>query len=165
MAEFQFRDVYSDVSHHLLCAFGSSSLSKLRHLSRFSSVIAPIFYIYLHRHCSQEIRDIIPVSLRRVRTTRSSTHSHPVQVSLPNPQNLYHKSSFIPRTCNLWNVLPSSFRESYNLQSFKPNLRSYVLLIVAFTFYFYWGFLQAFPQYNSLKKKEKGTTTRRSNSI
>ena len=135
MAGFQFRDVYSDVSHHLLCAFGSSSLSKLRHLSRFSSVIAPIFYIYLHRHCSQEIRDIIPVSLRRVRTTRSSTHSHPVQVSLPNPQNLYHKSSFIPRTCNLWNVLPSSsFRESYNLQSFKPNLRTYVPLILAFYF-------------------------------
>ena len=36
-----------------------------------------IFYRYFHRHCSQEIRDIIPVPLRRVRTTRSSTHSHP----------------------------------------------------------------------------------------
>ena len=44
-----------------------------------------IFYRYFHRHCSQEIRDIIPVPLRRVRTTRSSTHSHPFQVSLPNP--------------------------------------------------------------------------------
>ena len=43
------------------------------------------------------------------------THiSHPFQVSLPTSQTLSHKSSFIPRTCNLWNVLPSScFPESY----------------------------------------------------
>ena len=77
-----------------------------------------IYYRYFNGHCSQEIRDIIPVPLRRVRTTRSSTHPHPFQVSLPNPQTLSHKSSFIPRTCNLWNVLPSScFHESYNLPS------------------------------------------------
>ena len=82
-----------------------------------------IFYRYFHGHCSQEIRDIIPVALRRFRTTRSSTHSHPFQVSLPNPRTLSHKSSFIPRTCNLWNVLPSScFPESYNLPSFKSKI-------------------------------------------
>ena len=80
-------------------------------------------YRYFNGHCSQEIRDIIPVPLRRVRTTRSSTHSHPFQVSLPNPRILSHKSSFIPRTCNLWNVLPSSrFPESYNLPSFKSKI-------------------------------------------
>ena len=60
-----------------------------------------IFYRYFHGHCSQEIREIIPVPLRRFRTTRGSTHSHPFQVSLPNPRALSHKSSFIPRTCNL----------------------------------------------------------------
>ena len=54
-----------------------------------------IFYRYFHGHCSQEIRDIIPVPRRRVMTTRSSTHSHPFQVSLPTPPNS------IPRTCNL----------------------------------------------------------------
>ena len=43
------------------------------------------FYRYFNGHCSQEIRDFIPVPLRRVRTTRSSSHSHPFQVSLPNP--------------------------------------------------------------------------------
>ena len=36
-----------------------------------------IFYRYVNKHYSQEIRDIIPVPLRLVRTTRSSTHSHP----------------------------------------------------------------------------------------
>ena len=88
-----------------------------------------IFYRYFNGHCSQEIRDIIPVPLRRVRTTRSSTHSHPFQVSLPNPRTLSHKSSFIPRTCNLWNVLPSScFPESYNLPSFKSKINKVDLI-------------------------------------
>ena len=82
-----------------------------------------VFYRYFHGHCSQEIRDIIPVPLRRVRTTRSSTHSHPFQVSLPTSRILFHKSSFIPRTCNLWNVLPSScFPEACNLPSFKSKI-------------------------------------------
>ena len=82
-----------------------------------------IFYRDFHGHCSQEIRDIISVPLSRVRSTRSSTHSHPFQDSLPNPQTLSHKSSFIPRTCNFWNVLPTScFPESYNLPSFKSTI-------------------------------------------
>ena len=34
-----------------------------------------IFYRYFHRHCSQEIRKIIPVPLTRVRATRTSTHN------------------------------------------------------------------------------------------
>ena len=88
-----------------------------------------IYYRYFHGHCSQEIRDIIPVPLRRVRTTRSSTHSHPFQVSLPNPRTLSHKSSFVPRTCNLWNVLPfSCFPESYNLPSFKSKINKLNLI-------------------------------------
>ena len=88
-----------------------------------------IYYRYFNGHCSQEIRDIIPVPLRRVRTTRSSAHSHPFQVSLPNPRTLSHKSSFIPRTCNLWNALPSScFPESYNLPSFKSKINKLDLI-------------------------------------
>ena len=79
-----------------------------------------IFYRYFDGHCFQEIRDITPVPLRRFRTTRSSTRSHPFQVSLPASRTLSHKSSFIPRACNLWNILPSScFPDSYNLPSFK----------------------------------------------
>ena len=76
-----------------------------------------------------DINQECPVPLRRVRTTRSSTHSNPFQVSLPNTQTLSHKSSFIPRTCNLWNVLPSScFPESYNLPSFKSNVNKLDLI-------------------------------------
>ena len=88
-----------------------------------------IFCRYFHGHRFQEIRDIIPVPLRRVRTIRSSTHSHPFQVSLPTSRTLSHKSSFIPRTCNLWNVLPSScFPESYNLSSFKSKINKLDLI-------------------------------------
>ena len=88
-----------------------------------------IFYRYSNGHCSQEIREIIPVPLRRVRTTRSSTLSHHVQVSLPTSRILSHKSSFIPRTCNSWNVLPSScFPESYKLPSFKSKINKLDLL-------------------------------------
>ena len=87
-----------------------------------------IFYRYFNGHCSQEIRDIIPVPLGRVRTTRSSTHSHPFQVSLPSSRTLSHKSSFILRACNLWKVLPSCFPESYNLPSFKSKIAFRFLL-------------------------------------
>ena len=82
-----------------------------------------IFYRYFHGHCSQEIKNSIPDPMRHVRTTRSSTHSRPFQITLPNPQTLAHKSSFIPRTSQLWNSLPpTSFPESYNLSSFKSNV-------------------------------------------
>ena len=105
-----------------------------------------IFYRYFHGHCSQEIRDIIPVPLRRVRTTRSSTHSHFLQVSLPNSQTLSHKSSFIPRTCNLWNVSPSSFLNliTYhlsNLRSINLILSLYPLSCSLSSFFLFWGFL------------------------
>ena len=88
-----------------------------------------------------QIRDIIPVHLRSVRTTRSSTHSHPFQVSLPTSRNLSQKSSFVPRACNLWNVLPSScFPESYNLPSFKSKINKLDLIslsssLLAFFFF------------------------------
>ena len=41
--------------------------------------------------------------------------------------------SFIPRTCKLWNVLPSScFPESYNLPSFKSKINPVCFIIKAF---------------------------------
>ena len=93
-----------------------------------------IFYRYFNGHCSQEIRDIIPVPLRRVRTT---IHSHPFQFSLPTSRTLSHNSSFIPRTCNLWNVLPSScFPESYNLPSFKSKINELDLISLLLVFRF-----------------------------
>ena len=94
-----------------ICLINNANLTKsLQHLSHRRLVgDLFIFYRYFHGYCSPEIWDIIPVPLRCVRTTRSSTHSQPFQVSLPTQQTLSHKSSFIPRTGNLWNVLLSSY--------------------------------------------------------
>ena len=83
----------------------------------------PIFYRFFHGYCSLEIKNIIPGPLSCVRPNRSSTQSHPFQVILSNPRILSHKSSFIPRTCQLWNTLPStSFPESYNLSCLKSTI-------------------------------------------
>ena len=99
----------------------TNSLQSLSHRRLVADL--SIFYRYFHGHCSQEFKNIIPDPMRRVRTTRSSTHSHPFQVTLPNPRTLAHKSSFIPRTSQLWNSLPpTTFPESYNLSSFKSNV-------------------------------------------
>ena len=77
----------------------TNSLQSLSHLRLVADL--SIFYRCFHRHCSQEIKNIFPDPVRRVRTTRSSTCSHPFQVTLPNPRTLSHKSSFIPRTSQL----------------------------------------------------------------
>ena len=82
-----------------------------------------IFYRYFHGHCSLEIKNIIPGPVMRVRTTRSFIQTHPFQITPLNPRTLAHKSSFIPRTSQLWNTLPSTaFPESYDLSSFKSNI-------------------------------------------
>ena len=112
------------VQSKAICLINNATLTKFlqplchRRLVRDLSIL----YRWLRGHCSQEIRDIIPVPLRRVRTTRGSTRSPPFQVSLPISQTLSHKSSFIPRTCNVCNVLPPCFPESYNFPSFKSRI-------------------------------------------
>ena len=87
-----------------------------------------IFYRYFHAHCSQELKNIIPDPVRCVEATRNCTYSHPFQVTLANPRALSHKSSFIPRTSQLWNSLPpTTFPESYNLSSFKSTIANLIL--------------------------------------
>ena len=94
----------------------TKSLQSLSHRRLVAGL--SISYRFFHGHCSLEIKNIIPDPLRHVPLTRSSSQSHPFQVILSNPRTLSHKSSFIPRTCQLWNTLPfTSFPESYYLAS------------------------------------------------
>ena len=89
----------------------TNSLQSLPHRRLVADL--SIFYRYFHGHCSQEIKNIIPDTVRRIRTTRSSTYSHPFQVTLPKQRTLSHKSFLIPRTFQLWNSLPPTiFPES-----------------------------------------------------
>ena len=60
----------------------TNSLQSLSHRHLVSNL--SIFYHYFHIHCSLKIKNIISDPMRRVRTTRRSTHSHPFQVTLPN---------------------------------------------------------------------------------
>ena len=61
----------------------TNSLQSLSHRRLVADL--SILYNHFHGHCSQETKNIIPDPVRRVRTTRSSTYSHPFQVTLPNP--------------------------------------------------------------------------------
>ena len=61
----------------------TNSLQSLTH--RRLVVDLSTFYRYFYGHCSLEIKNIIPGPVRRVRTSRNSTESHPFQVTLPNP--------------------------------------------------------------------------------
>ena len=147
------------------CFHGSLFLCSRITIQMLSVGDLSTFYRDFHGHCSQGVRDIILVPLRRVRTTRNSTHSHPFRVSLPTPRTLSNKSSFIPRTCSLWNLLPSScFPESYNLPSFKSKINILDLISLSplsFSLSFFfpcWVFVKAtmaFPQHNPSKKKSK----------
>ena len=48
---------------------------------------------------------------------------HHLKVEGQKMSLIHAHSSFIPRTCNLWNILPfSCFPESYNLPSFKSKI-------------------------------------------
>ena len=124
----------------------TKSLQPLSHC-RLAGDIS-IYYRYFKGHCSQEIRDVIPVPLRHVRTTRSSTHSQPFQDSLPNPQTLSHKSSFIPRTCNfegascllLAFLIPTTCHLS-NVRSINLILSLYPLNCSLSSFLLCWGFV------------------------
>ena len=99
----------------------TNSLQSLSHRRLVADL--SIFYRHFHEHGTQEIKNIIPDPVSRVPTTRSSTCSRPFQITLPNPRTLSHKSTFIPRTSQLWNSLPpTTFPESYNLSPFKSKI-------------------------------------------
>ena len=98
------------------CATRRCQLCRREIFSSFANLIFPFSTAIFTDIASQEIKNIIPDPMRRVRTTRSSTHSHSFQVTLPNPRTLAHKSSFISRTSQLWN----SFYDCHPLLSLNP---------------------------------------------
>ena len=79
---------------------------------------------------------------------RNSTYSHPFQISLPTSRTPSHKSSFIRRTYNIWNVLLSScLPGSYNLPSFQSKINKLDLVPLSLislslsSFFLCWGFV------------------------
>ena len=95
------------------CINNSKITNSLQSLSH-RRLVADLSIFY----CSQKTKNIIPDPVRRVQSTRSSTHSRPFQVTLPNPRTLAHKSSFIPRSSQLRNSLPPNVFP--NFVEFQP---------------------------------------------
>ena len=99
----------------------TNSLQSLSHHHLLTDLF--IVYRYFHGHCSLEIKNIILDLVKDVGNSRSPTHSHLFQVTLPNPQTLSHQPPFISRISQLWNSLLSIIHpESYNLSSLKSNI-------------------------------------------
>ena len=85
----------------------TKSLQSLSHRRLVADL--SIFYRYFHGNCFLEIRKIIPNPVQHVRTTRSSTQSHPFQVMLPDPQTLARKHPSFQELLNYRNpCLPMS---------------------------------------------------------
>lgn len=99
----------------------TSNLQPLAHRRAVSSL--SLFYRYYHGFCSQELSTLVPPPPTFVRQSRSQTSRHPYQVSLKTCRTTAFKSSFFPRTAELWNALPCSvFPPSYNLSLFKNRI-------------------------------------------
>ena len=105
----------------------TKSLQSLSHRRLVADL--SIFYRHYHGRCSLEIRNIIPDPVRRVRTTRNSTHSRPLQVSLPNPliypTNLHSFQVPVNRWTSYFALFPSV--RLYNLSVFKSNINNLTL--------------------------------------
>ena len=106
-----------------------------RHLVRNLS----IFYRYFHGHCSQEITDIIPVPLRNVRTTRSSTHSHPFQASRTLHSSQEH--AIYRTSCLLLAFLNHTTCHFSNLRSINLICSLSSLSFLLSSFFLCWGFV------------------------
>ncbi|KAL7631063.1 UNVERIFIED_CONTAM: hypothetical protein RMT77_018639 [Armadillidium vulgare] len=86
-----------------------------------------LYYRYYNGHCSSELSRCIPPPLRRARTTRLSTQSHPFSVQLSDPRLNRYALSYMYSTGKVWNTLPSSiFPTSYDLHTFKRRVSGHV---------------------------------------
>ena len=103
----------------------TSSLDPLSLRRKVSSL--SLYYRYYFGHCSSELLERIPQSLRRPRSTRQAAFSHRYSVELCNPRIDRYGDCFFPSTSRLWNSLPASvFPDSYNLDSFKRKVYQYL---------------------------------------
>ena len=86
-----------------------------------------LYYRSYNGHSSSELTSRIPPPLRRARTTRLSTQSHPFAVQLTDPRLNRYALSYMYTTGKVWNTLPSSiFPTTYDLHTFKRRVSGLV---------------------------------------
>ncbi|CAH2242296.1 jg25211 [Pararge aegeria aegeria] len=77
--------------------------------------------------CSEELFALIPPSLFSDRTSRRRNKFHPHHLDAWYSSTVRNTRSFLPRTCKLWNNLPSDvFPQKYNLGLFKGRINKFL---------------------------------------
>ena len=103
----------------------SLKLQPLSHRRDVASLC--LFYKYFHGRCSAELASLVPPRKDFTLKTRLYDTAHPFTVNLPLITKDYRRSSFFPRTSNLWNSLPlKCFPTTYNMQSFKESVNKHL---------------------------------------
>ncbi|CAH2236892.1 jg20301 [Pararge aegeria aegeria] len=103
----------------------TSSLESLGHRRDVSSFC--VFYRLYNADCSEELFTLIPPSQFYDRTLRCRNQFHPHHLDAWYSSTIRNTRSFLPRTCILWNNLPSDgFPPKYNLGLFKGRINKFL---------------------------------------
>lgn len=115
-----------------LCVFVGDELFYFPPCNRFlrDETLQPLLlYSYFHGECSDEQHSFVSPVLTFAFKARHAIHivaNHPHPLRIPLGICKFHSSSFYPRNTVLWNRLPSSFTDHYNLNSFKSRVNRYL---------------------------------------
>ena len=103
----------------------TNSLESLEHRRDVSSLC--VFYRLYYGECSEELFSLIPPSGFSARTSRRRNKFHPHHLDAWYSTTIRYTRNFLPRTCKIWNELPSSvFPQSYNLGIFKGRVNKHL---------------------------------------
>merc|ERR1712101_94461 len=92
------------------------------HLRRNVSSLS-LLYRYFHGQCSIELHAMVPPLKKYIQLTRSAEANHPYFLDIPRCDKEFHRNSFLPRTCLMWNGLPIwCFPDTFCLDVFKRNV-------------------------------------------
>ncbi|CAH2235743.1 jg11402 [Pararge aegeria aegeria] len=101
------------------------SLEPLGHRRDVSSLY--VFYRLYNGECSEELFALRSPSLFSDRTSRRRNKFHPHHLDAWYSSTVRNIRSFLPRTCKLWNNLPSDmFPQKYNLGLFKGRINKFL---------------------------------------
>ena len=103
---------------------GKSYEQKLKHLNMLSLENRRVMFDLINKFKDENEKKNLPSQERSTRITRSKTDK---QLEKPKFKLDLKKNSYSVRVISKWNSLPLSIRESKSLDTFKQNVKSYLL--------------------------------------